>query len=184
IIVGGITSAIIDESNQNHVIYTELEILIVTVIAIIIGISFRSWKYPFISLTGVFFSVSWTTGILYLISHYLLHESLIYLIPVILFIILFSLGNDYTVFIISRIKEIQSILNRDEAIKIGISISGKVVTALGIILAVSLGALSLIPVAFLEQLGIAFVISLLIDTFIIRILYFPAMIAALFPEKK
>lgn len=184
LIVGGLTSTIIDESNQNHTIYTELEIFIVMAIAIIIGISFRSWKYPFISLTGVFFSVSWTTAILYLVSRYLLHESLIYLIPVILFIILFSLGNDYTVFIISRIRELQPAWDRDEAIKIGISVSGKVVTALGIILAVSLGALSFIPVAFLEQLGIAFVISLLIDTFIIRILYFPAMIAALFPEKK
>ncbi|SMD30814.1 MMPL family transporter [Picrophilus oshimae] len=182
LIVGGITSTIIDEAHQNKIIYSELEILIVLVIGIIIGVSFRSWKYPVISLSGVFFSVSWTTGILYLISKYVLHEALIYLIPVILFIILFSLGNDYTVFIISRIREYSS-LNRDNAIKIGISTSGRVVTTLGIILAVSLGALSFIPVAFLEQLGISFIISLIIDTFIIRIFYFPAMISALFKNK-
>jgi len=183
-IVGGLTSTVIDEKKQNTEIYGELEILIATVIAVIIGISFRSWKYPLISLTGVFFSVSWTTALLYFISKYILHEALIYLVPIILFIILFSLGSDYTVFIISRIREESLINERDNAIKNGIASSGKVVTALGIILAVSLGSLSLIPVAFLEQLGIAFIISLLIDTFIIRTLYFPAMISALFPHSK
>ena len=183
-IVGGITSTVIDEKKQNSEIYGELEILIATVIAVIIGISFRSWKYPLISLTGVFFSVSWATALLYFISKYILHEALIYLIPIILFIILFSLGSDYTAFIISRIREESMTNERDTAIKNGIASSGKVVTALGIILAVSLGSLSLIPVAFLEQLGIAFIVSLLIDTFIIRTLYFPAMISALFPHSK
>lgn len=183
-IVGGITSTVIDEKKQNTAIYGELELLIATVIAVIIGISFRSWKYPLISLTGVFFSVSWTTAILYFLSKYVLHEALIYLIPIILFIILFSLGSDYTVFIISRIREESAGNDRDTAIKNGIASSGKVVSALGIILAVSLGSLSLIPVAFLEQLGIAFIISLLIDTFVIRTIYFPAMISALFPHSK
>ncbi|WMT50555.1 MAG: MMPL family transporter [Ferroplasma sp.] len=183
-IVGGITSTVIDEKKQNNAIYGELELLIATVIAVIIGISFRSWKYPLISLTGVFFSVSWTTALLYFLSKYVLHEALIYLIPIILFIILFSLGSDYTVFIISRIREESATNERDAAIKNGIASSGKVVSALGIILAVSLGSLSLIPVAFLEQLGIAFIISLLIDTFIIRTVYFPAMISALFPHSK
>ncbi len=183
-IVGGLTSTIIDEKHQNTLIYSELEILIVVAIGIIIGISFRSWKYPLISLTGVLFSVSWATSILYFISVYVLHEALIYLIPIILFIILFSLGNDYTVFIISRIRESAEINKRDEAIKRGIATSGKTVTTLGLILAVSLGSLALIPVAFLEQLGIAFIISLIIDTFIIRTVYFPAMISLLFRENK
>ncbi|WP_298275944.1 MMPL family transporter [Ferroplasma sp.] len=183
-IVGGITSTVIDEKKQNNAIYGELELLIAMVIAAIIGISFRSWKYPLISLTGVFFSVSWTTALLYFLSKYVLHEALIYLIPIILFIILFSLGSDYTVFIISRIREESATNERDAAIKNGIASSGKVVSALGIILAVSLGSLSLIPVAFLEQLGIAFIISLIIDTFIIRTVYFPAMISALFPHSK
>ncbi|WP_287961103.1 MMPL family transporter [Acidiplasma sp.] len=183
-IVGGITSTIIDEKKQNSVIYNELELLIATVIAVIIGISFKSWKYPLIALSGVFFSVSWATALIYFISKYILHEALIYLIPIILFIILFSLGSDYTVFIISRIREESTLYDRDNAIKNGIASSGKVVSALSIILAVSLGPLSLIPVAFLEQLGIAFIVSLLIDTFIIRTIYFPAMISALFHHSK
>ena len=184
LIVGGLTSGVIDERNQSNHTYSELAVLIVAVIAVILFISFRSIKYPVISLSGVFFSISWTTAILYFISRYFLHESLIYLIPIILFVILMSLGNDYSVFIISRIRENQEKHEHDEAIARGMVGSGKVVTSLGIILAVSLGSLALIPVGFLQQLGIAFVISLIIDTFVVRTFYFPAMIAILRPGIK
>ncbi len=114
---------------------------------------------------------------LYLISNYLLHIQLIYLIPIILFIILFSLGNDYTVFISSRIVEEVKKENFEEGLRKGMVGSAKTVTSLGLILAISLGSLAFIPVAFLEELGLAFVISLVIDTFIIRTFYFPSMLS-------
>jgi len=86
-----------------------------------------------------------------------------------------SLGNDYSVFIISRVREEQSKYGNVEGINRGLYASGKIVTSLGLILAGSLGSLALIPVSFLEQMGIAFLISLIIDTFVIRMLYFPAL---------
>lgn len=69
-------------------------------------------------------------------------------------------------------------------IQLAISRTGIVVTSLGLILAASLGALALIPIGFLEQLGIAFIISLLIDTFVIRTIYFPAMLSILKVKRK
>jgi RND superfamily putative drug exporter len=59
-----------------------------------------------------------------------------------------------------------------------------VVTALGLILAVSLGSLGLAPITFLRQLGIAFAISPVLDTFVIRTFYFPAMIKLLAANRK
>ena len=178
-LVGGLTSSVIDLQNYYKTSYTQVEILILVVIAIVLGLSFRSIKYPFISLSGVFISISWTTGLLYVISKYVLKQDLIFLIPVILFVILMSLGNDFAVFIISRVKEEQRELGYEEGLARAMVGSGSVVTALGLILAASLGSLALVPFGFLEQLGIAFVISLVLDTFVIRTLYFPAMILAL-----
>ncbi|TRM77535.1 hypothetical protein DJ524_10395, partial [Sulfolobus sp. D5] len=128
-------------------------------------------------------SITWTTSLLYAISTFILHEPIIYLIPVILFVILMSLGNDYTVFIISRVIEEVNQYGQEKGIQLAIARTGIVVTSLGLILAGSLGALALIPVGFLEQLGIAFILSLVIDTFIIRTIYFPAMLAILGVEK-
>ena len=177
LIVGGLTSTIIDEKNQNSVVYGELEVLIIAAIFVILFISFRKLRYPIISLSGVFFSVSWSTFILWVISNFILHEALIYLIPIILFIILFSIGNDYTVFLISRIREETKNRSHDEGVKMGMVGSGKVVTSLGLILSISLGSLAFIPISFLKELGFSFVISLLIDTFIIRTFYFPSMLS-------
>ncbi|MGP6239451.1 MMPL family transporter [Cuniculiplasma sp. SKW4] len=175
-IVGGLTSEIIDERAQNNSIYYSLEIFILISIFVILLIAFRQLRYPIIAISGTFFSISWSTFILYYISMFILHIQLIYLIPVILFIILFSIGNDYTVFIASNIKEETKKDGFEEGIRKGMVNGAKTITALGLILAFSLGALSLIPVAFLEELGIAFIISLLIDTFLIRTFYFPALL--------
>ncbi|MGD0396577.1 MAG: MMPL family transporter [Nitrososphaerales archaeon] len=178
-LVGGLTSSIIDLQSASAAAYTQLEVLLVVVIAVILAVSFRSLKYPVISLSGVFISITWTTGILYAVSKYLLGEELIYLIPIILYIILMSLGNDFTVFIFTRVREEQAKLGFTEGLARAMVGSGTVVTALGLILAVSLGSLALVPFGFLEQVGIGFIISLVLDTFVIRTFYFPAMIRLL-----
>ncbi len=175
-VVGGLTSEIIDQRTENNSIYHSLEIFIIISIFVILLIAFRQLRYPIIAISGTFFSISWSTFILYYISMFILHIQLIYLIPIILFIILFSIGNDYTVFIASNVIEETKKDGFDSGIRKGMVYGAKTITALGLILAFSLGALSLIPVAFLEELGIAFIISLLIDTFLIRTFYFPAML--------
>ncbi|HYB03042.1 MAG TPA: MMPL family transporter, partial [Nitrososphaerales archaeon] len=178
-LVGGLTSSVIDLQNYYSAAYTQLEIIIVAIIAVVLGISFRSIKYPFISLSGVFISITWTTGIVYAISKYLLGQDLVFLIPIVLYVILTSLGNDFTVFILSRVKEEQQKFGFEEGLARAMVGSGAVVTALGLILAVSLGSLALVPYGFLEQIGIAFVVSLVLDTFVIRTFYFPSMILLL-----
>ena len=182
-LVGGLSSSIIDLRNYYTTALTQLEIIILIVIAVVLGVSLRKVYYPLISLSGVFISITWTTGILYLIAKYILNEQLIFLIPIVLYVILMSLGNDFTVFILTRVREEQSKLGAREGLERAMVGSGAVVTSLGIILAVSLGSLAFVPYGFLEQIGIAFVISLLLDTFVIRTFYFPAMITIFNREK-
>ncbi|MEM0129530.1 MAG: MMPL family transporter [Thermoplasmata archaeon] len=173
-LVGGVTAALVDQRAQNAVDYPLIEIGLVVLIAVILGLSFRSLTIPLVSLAGVFVSIGATFVLLSWIASVLLHQTVIYLIPLILIVILLSLGNDYTVFLLSRIVEEGRTRRIAEAIPRGIAFSGVVVTSLGLILAASLGSLALQPVSFLEQLGLAFGLSLVLDTFVIRILYFPA----------
>ena len=175
-LVGGLTSTVIDQQATDTVQYPALELLITLFIGAILAVAFRSLWVPLISLSGVFLSISVTTGLLYLISTYLLHAALLWLIPLILFVILMSLGNDYTVFLLTRVLEEQENHGPFEGIRRGIAGSGVVVSALGIILAASLGSLALQPLTFLQEVGIAFVISLLLDTFVVRPFYFPALL--------
>jgi putative drug exporter of the RND superfamily len=149
--------------------FAQLQLLILKVIALVLGISFRSARYHFISLKGVFISRTWTTSLLYIISRYILGQQMVFLIPIILYVILMSQGNDFTVFIFSRVREEQNKFRFEEGLARAMVGSGSVVTALRLMLAVSLGSLALVPFGFLEQLGIPFVISLIVDTFVIRI---------------
>ena len=176
-LVGGLTSSVLDQQAVNEVQYPALELLITLFIGVILAVAFRSFWVPLISLSGVFLSISATTGLLYLLSTYLLHAPFLWLIPLILFVILMSLGNDYTVFLLTRVREEQENHGPSEGIRRGIAGSGVVVSALGVILAVSLGSLALQPLTFLEEVGIAFVISLLLDTFVVRPFYFPALLS-------
>jgi RND superfamily putative drug exporter len=176
-VVGGLTSGVLDEQAQDRVQYPALELLLAAFIGIILAVAFRSATIPLVSLSGVFLSISATTGLLYLISLYFLHAYLLWLIPLILFVILMSLGNDYTVFLLSRVREEQRSQGPREGIARGLAGSGVVVSALGVILAASLGSLALQPILFLQEIGIAFVISLLLDTFVVRPVYFPAALS-------
>ncbi len=178
-LVGGLTSSVLDQQAQNSVEYPVLELLLTLFIAAILGIAFRSSWVPLISVSGVFLSIAVTTGLLYLLAAYLLHAPLLWLIPLILFVLLMSLGNDYTVFLLTRVREEQAHHGPFEGIRRGIAGSGVVVSALGLILAASLGSLALQPISFLQEVGIAFVISLVLDTFIVRPFYFPAMLTLL-----
>ena len=183
-IIGGLTSSIIDLQKYYTTAFQQLEILILLVIAIILALSFRSLTFPFVSLSGVFISITWSTTILYFLVGFFLKEDLVFLIPIILYVILMSLGNDYAVFIFSRIREEQEKKQAfRESLMGAMSSSGAVVTALGLILAVSLGSLALVPFGLLEQIGIAFVVSLLVDTFVIRMLYFPSLLCVLNRKK-
>ena len=97
-----------------------------------------------------------------------------------------SLGNDFSTFVLSRVKEALEQERSVDSMSEAFSLSGNVVSSLGIILAFSLGSLSLLPIAFLRELGVVFIISLLLDTFVIRPIYFPALLSALFrvPKEK
>jgi RND superfamily putative drug exporter len=175
-VVGGLTSSVVDQQAQNNVEYPLLEVLLTVFVAVILGVAFRSVWVPLISISGVFLSIAGTTSLLYLIAVDLLHAPFLWLVPLVLFVLLMSLGNDYTVFLLTRVREEQAQYGPFEGIRRGIAGSGVVVSALGLILAASLGSLALQPISFLQEIGIAFVISLVLDTFVVRPFYFPAML--------
>lgn len=144
-LVGGLSSSVIDSQSYYSSAFAQLEIIILVVIAIVLGVSLRKLYYPIISLSGVFISITWTTGILYIISKYIFNEELVFLIPIVLYVILMSLGNDFSVFILTRVKEEQLRLGAKEGLYRAMVGSGAVVTSLGVILAVSLGSLAFVP---------------------------------------
>jgi len=75
--------------------------------------------------------------------------------------------------IVSRMWEEQRVFDFEEGLAQAIVGSAAVVTALDLTLAASLGSLGLVPFGYMEQVGISFVISLVLDTSVMRESAFP-----------
>ncbi|MCW2816685.1 MAG: conserved rane protein of unknown function [Nocardioides sp.] len=94
--------------------------------------------------------------------------------------LVFALSTDYGVFLLGRIKEArESGLGEREAVATGLSRTGSVVTAAAILLAVAIGAFSTSEISFIQQIGVATAVGVLVDAFVVRSLLVPALMGLL-----
>ena len=96
-----------------------------------------------------------------------------------MFIFLVALGADYNIFVMSRIRESVGQYGLRQGIATAVGRTGGVVTSAGIILAGTFGVLTTLPLRDIFQLGFAVSLGVLIDTFIVRALLVPSMVAML-----
>ncbi|MEI5673457.1 MULTISPECIES: MMPL family transporter [unclassified Nocardioides] len=90
--------------------------------------------------------------------------------------LVFALSTDYGVFLLGRIKEARdSGLTEREAVATGLGRTGGIVTAAAILLAVAIGAFSTSEISFMQQIGIATAVGVLVDAFVVRSLLVPAL---------
>lgn len=92
--------------------------------------------------------------------------------------LVFALSTDYGVFLLDRIKEARDAgLPEREAIATGLGRTGNIVTVAAILLAVAIGAFSTSEVTFMQQIGIATAIGVIVDAFVVRSLLVPSLMA-------
>ncbi|WP_148613613.1 MMPL family transporter [Nocardioides rubriscoriae] len=94
--------------------------------------------------------------------------------------LVFALSTDYGVFLLGRIKEArESGLDEREAVATGLGRTGSVVTAAALLLAVAIGAFSTSEISFIQQIGVATAVGVLVDAFVVRSLLVPALMGLL-----
>jgi len=100
--------------------------------------------------------------------------------PILCFSILVGLGLDYDIFLISRILEARQEGEDDrEAIVTGLTKTGSTITAAGLIMGTAFSGLLFSAEPVLNQISFFLVLAVLVDTFIIRALFVPALMAGL-----
>lgn len=100
--------------------------------------------------------------------------------PVLLFALIFGLSTDYSVFLLSRIKEAyDSRLPNSEAVALGLQRTGRIVTAAALLLSIAIGAFATSNIVFMKELGIGTVVGVLVDAFVVRALLVPALMGIL-----
>lgn len=95
-------------------------------------------------------------------------------VQVFLFVVMVAVGQDYNIFLAARLAQEGARRPVRAATRRAIIHTGPVISSCGLIMAATLGSLMAGELGLLRQLGFAFAIGMLVDTFIVRPLLLPA----------
>jgi RND superfamily putative drug exporter len=100
-------------------------------------------------------------------------------LPTFAFIFLVALGVDYTIFLMSRVREEARTHGTREGVLRALAATGPVITSAGVILAGTFAVLMTLPVTFAFNIGFMVAVGILLDTFIVRTIMVPAAVELL-----
>jgi putative drug exporter of the RND superfamily len=95
-------------------------------------------------------------------------------IPLYIFIFLAALGIDYNIFLSARAREESRQAGTRRGVLRGLTVTGGVITAAGVILAATFAALAQLPSVSVTEVGTAIAIGVLLDTLLVRTVLVPA----------
>jgi uncharacterized membrane protein YdfJ with MMPL/SSD domain len=174
--VGGPSSFYADMRQISNEDSRLLFVVIIGAIFIVLALLLKSLVAPIYLLASVVLSYAATMGITVIVFQGILGDpGITFWLAPFLFVVLVALGADYNIFIMSRIRE-EADAGREihDAVTRGLTLTGKVITSAGLILAGTFGALLLAPLPNLRQIGFGISVGILIDTFLVRSLIVPA----------
>jgi putative drug exporter of the RND superfamily len=157
---------------------------VLTLSFVLLTVAFRSIVVPVVAILLNLLSVGAAYGVLILVfekgfgNELLGFQQVDFIeawVPLFLFAVLFGLSMDYTVFLLSRIREryLQSGSN-DVAVAHGIGSTARLITGAALIIIAVFSGFALGDLVAFQQMGFGVAVSLLIDATIIRSVILPA----------
>ncbi|WP_407564719.1 MMPL family transporter [Streptomyces sp. 184] len=174
-LVGGQSAMLLDTSDAQSEEEMLLIPLILGVVLLMLVLVLRAVVAPLVLLVSVVLSYASAVGAASLVFHAIDHPSIDRSLLLIGFLFLVALGVDYTIFLMTRVREEVRSRGHREGTLTGLTVTGGVITSAGIVLAATFCVLATIPtVASLHQ-GLLVAIGILLDAFLVRSLLIPAL---------
>ncbi|MGE7911474.1 MMPL family transporter [Lysinibacillus xylanilyticus] len=183
----GVDFALGGHAKFNQEIFDEISNKILLAVSIIIVstffilmLAFRSILIPLKAIIMNIIGLSSAFGILVYIFQYghlgIEAGTIVLIIPVIVFCLVFGLSMDYEVFLISRIQEeYQKGADNTRATIEGLTSTSRIITSAALIMIVITGAFAFTDVMPVKQIGVGIAIAVAIDATIIRLMLVPSL---------
>jgi RND superfamily putative drug exporter len=180
-VVGGTTAIYADINTANN---RDLSVILpaaALLIALILALLLRSLVAPVYLVIAVLLNFAATLGAaVYLFQGLQNHPGVTFQLPIILYLFVVAIGTDYNILMIARLREEAREGNEPRrAAAIGVEHAGPTVAAAGLILAGTFGILMLAPISFLQQLGFAVALGIVLSAFVMSIFFVPSLTALL-----
>ncbi len=147
------------------------------VIAVILAILLQALVAPLVLIASVVVSFFGTLGLSILFFRFVVGDAGVDNgLPTFAFIFLVALGIDYTIFLMSRVREEARRFGTREGMLRALNATGPVITSAGLILAGTFSVLMTLPVTFAFDLGFMVAVGILLDTFVVRTIMVPAAV--------
>jgi putative drug exporter of the RND superfamily len=176
VLVGGNTAIQLDTqqttaADRNRIIPT-----ILLVIFVVLALLLRALVAPLLLIAANVLSFGATMGVSALVFNHVFHfpgaDASVTLIG---FVFLVALGIDYSIFLMTRVREEALRSGPRPGVLKALAVTGGVITSAGIVLAATFSALSVLPILFLAQIAFIVAFGVLLDTLLVRSLLVPAL---------
>ncbi len=176
VLVGGNTAINLDVMDASN---RDLKVIIPTILAVIfvvLMLLLRSVVAAILLVVCNVLSFGATLGISALVfNHVFDFPGADSSIPLYAFVFLVALGIDYSIFLMTRVREESIEQGTRPGILTGLAVTGGVITSAGVVLAATFSALGVVPILFLAQIAFMVGFGVLLDTTIVRSLLVPAL---------
>jgi putative drug exporter of the RND superfamily len=174
--VTGATAETIDIRNITQQDFLRVAVLALAAILIVVTGVLRDPLTSIFIVGATVLSYLSTVGLTYWIFQSLGATGLESRVQMLLFMVLVAVGQDYSIFFAVRLAQEGRQWPPVEATQRALISTGPVISSCGLIMAATLGSVMAGDVQTLVQLGFAFALGMLIDTFLVRPLLLPAFV--------
>ncbi|MFC8923990.1 MMPL family transporter [Cellulosimicrobium sp. NPDC057127] len=151
--------------------------VVLAVILVILVLLLRSVLAPLLLVAANVLSFGAALGVGALVFEHLLgFPGADPAVPLYAFCFLVALGVDYSIFLMTRVREESLRVGTRRGVLLALAVTGSVITSAGVVLATTFAALGIIPLLFLAQIAFLVAFGVLLDTLVVRSLLVPALV--------
>jgi RND superfamily putative drug exporter len=175
--VGGVAATTLDTRTASDRDIRVVMPAILLVVFVVLVLLLRSLLAPVLLVAANILSFLATMGVSALVFNHLFDfPNADASTPLYGFVFLIALGIDYSIFLMTRVREETPRRGTRQAVLVALAVTGGVITSAGIVLAATFSALLVLPLVFMAQIAFFVAFGVLLDTLVVRSLLVPGLV--------